>query len=63
MRNSIFLIWTLLLIGILDLHAQEKDKHEFLIEADPLPFIMGGVAAHFGWSPKKVNILQLDWLL
>jgi hypothetical protein len=59
MRNSIFLIWTLLLIGILDLHAQEKDKHEFLIEADPLPFIMGGVAAHFGWSPKKSEHLTI----
>jgi hypothetical protein len=53
MRNSVFLIWTLLLIVIIDLHAQEKDRHEFLVEADPLPFIMGGVSGHFGWSPKK----------
>lgn len=61
MRNSVFLIWTLLLIGIIDLHAQEKDSHEFLVEADPLPFIMGGLGGHFGWSPKKSEHFRACW--
>lgn len=59
MRNSVFLIWTLLLIGIINLHAQEKDRHEFLVEADPLPFIMGGVGVILAGLQKRVNILHL----
>lgn len=42
-----------IMLGIIDLHAQEKDRHEFLVEVDPLPFIMGCVGGHLGWSPKK----------
>lgn len=28
-------------------------KHQFLIEVDPLPYLLGGMGGHFGWTPKN----------
>lgn len=27
--------------------------HVFLVEVDPLPYLLGGMGGHFGWTPKN----------
>lgn len=48
-------ITALILVIALTGQAQhfDQEEHIFIVEIDPLPFAMGGVGGHFGWSPKK----------
>jgi hypothetical protein len=62
MKTKIRFLAILAILGISSFNAssqntevdtRQKGRHEFMVEVDPLPFIMGGVGGHFGWSPKK----------
>lgn len=35
--------------------AQDTLRNEFLIEVDPIPFILGGAGGHFSWSPRSAE--------
>jgi hypothetical protein len=58
MRIQIRYLALLFIFGISSFRAsaqttEQKNKSEFMVEIDPLPYIMGGAGGHFGWSPKK----------
>lgn len=54
MRQQIFYVTVLIFFLVVPpLKGQMEDKHEWLVEVDPLPFLMGGQGGHIGWSPKS----------
>lgn len=50
------ILWLTALLGLISgLHAQrfDPDKSIFWGEVDPLPYLMGGMGGHLGWTPQK----------
>ena len=40
-------------------YTQETKRTEFILEIDPLPYLLGGVGGHIGWSPKNTGKITM----